>query len=87
MNSVETEILIVGGGAAGLAAAVAALGKKVTIVDDNPMLGGQIWRAEMGKIKSPDALRLIDAIDTNKVEILTNAQVFAKNGDNELAGV
>ena len=84
MNSVETEILIVGGGAAGLAAGVAASDKNVTIVDDNPHLGGQIWRSEMGKIKSPDALRLIDAIDTNKVEILTNAQVFAKNGDNGL---
>ncbi len=84
MNSVETEILIVGGGAAGLAAAVATSNKNVTIVDDNPHLGGQIWRSEMGKIKSPEARRLIDAIETNNVSILNNAQVFAKTGDNGL---
>ena len=84
MNSIETEILIVGGGAAGLAAGVAASDKNVTIVDDNPHLGGQIWRSEMGKIKSPDARRLIDAVETNKVSILNNAQVFAKSRYNGL---
>ena len=84
MNSVETEILIVGGGAAGLAAGVAASDKNVTIVDDNPHLGGQIWRSEMGKIKSPDARRLIDVVETNKVSILNNTQVFAKTRDNGL---
>ncbi len=84
MNRVETEILIVGGGAAGLAAAAAASAKRVLIVDDNPHLGGQIWRSEMGRIKSPDARRLIDAVETNKVWILNNAQVFAKSGSNWL---
>ena len=84
MNSVETEILIVGGGAAGLAAAVAALGKKVTIVDDNPHLGGQIWRSEMGKIKSPDARRLINAVEASKVSILNNVQVFGNTGGDGL---
>ena len=85
MNSVKTEILIVGGGAAGLvAAAVAASEKNVTIVDDNPRLGGQIWRAEMGKIKSPDAQRLIESIETNQVSILNSTQVFAKTGGDGL---
>ena len=84
MNSVETEILIVGGGAAGLAAAVAASDKNVTIVDDNPRLGGQIWRGEMGKIKSPDARRLIDSIDEECVSVLNCMTVFAKTGDNGL---
>ena len=84
MNSVETEILIVGGGAAGLAAAVAATGKKVLIVDDNPRLGGQIWRAEMGKIKSPDARRLINAVEASKISILNNVQVFGKTGGDGL---
>lgn len=40
------DILIVGAGPAGLAAALAAApsGASITIVDDNPQAGGQIWR-------------------------------------------
>ena len=79
MDNLATEILIVGGGPAGMAAAVAASesGKRITIVDDNPKLGGQIWRAEMGKIKSPVASKLLDAINETRIEIANNATVFA----------
>ncbi|KAA6457614.1 NAD(P)/FAD-dependent oxidoreductase [Acidobacteria bacterium AB60] len=40
------DLLIVGAGPAGMAAAVAAsaAGRRVTILDDNPAPGGQIWR-------------------------------------------
>ncbi|MBP7633376.1 FAD-dependent oxidoreductase [Candidatus Ozemobacteraceae bacterium] len=40
----KTEILVVGGGPAGLSAAIVAaqLGSKVLLVDDNPILGGQL---------------------------------------------
>jgi D-hydroxyproline dehydrogenase subunit alpha len=40
------DVLIVGGGPAGIAAAVRAAecGASVAVVDDNPALGGQIWR-------------------------------------------
>jgi len=51
MNKIASDILIVGGGAAGMSAALSASAKNglsVTIVDDNPKLGGQIWRAELG---------------------------------------
>ena len=42
----RSEVLIVGAGPAGLAAAVRAResGKSVTVLDDNPAAGGQIWR-------------------------------------------
>src|SRR5579872_3332601 len=42
------DVLVIGGGPAGQAAAVCAAesGVRVGIVDDNPSLGGQIWRAE-----------------------------------------
>lgn len=76
MNKFATEILIIGGGAAGIAAAISASTKKVILVDDNPKLGGQIWRAEIGKIKSPEAAKLIEKIDSNQVLIINNAQVF-----------
>jgi D-hydroxyproline dehydrogenase subunit alpha len=81
---VETEILIIGGGAAGLAAALAASEKKVLLVDDNPNLGGQIWRAELGKIKSTEAKDLIEKIEQNKVSILNNASVFAQKDERTL---
>jgi NADPH-dependent 2,4-dienoyl-CoA reductase/sulfur reductase-like enzyme len=44
----ETDMLVVGGGPAGLAAAITArqAGARVVLVDDNPGLGGQIWRGQ-----------------------------------------
>ncbi len=87
MSIVETNILIVGGGPAGMAAALAASSKtdaSVTLVDDNPRLGGQIWRAELGKTKSEDAANLIAAIDSKKIDLVTNAQVFAASTPNTL---
>ena len=58
-------------------AATAAGGMKVTVVDDNPRLGGQIWRAEMGKIKSHEASELIASLDRQQIAIVNNASVFA----------
>src|SRR5690349_16428623 len=45
----QFDVLVVGGGPAGIAAAASAAecGAKVGIVDDNPYLGGQIWRGEI----------------------------------------
>ena len=44
-----TRTLVIGGGPAGLAAAWAAAqsGQAVTLLDDNPALGGQIWRGDI----------------------------------------
>ncbi len=85
MTKITTDILIVGGGAAGMSAAVAASEKaSVTIVDDNPHLGGQIWRAELGKTRSSEAKGLISAIDGKQVRIINNAQVFGSNNNGAL---
>ncbi len=44
-NEYKFDVLIVGGGPAGIAAACAAADwARVAIVDENPALGGQIWR-------------------------------------------
>lgn len=87
MNRSTSDILIIGGGAAGLSAALAASEKSrfsITLVDDNARLGGQIWRAELGKTKSPDAAKLIAAVDARRINIANNAQVFAASTINSL---
>src|SRR6266567_9202975 len=45
-SSYQTEVLVIGGGPAGIAAACAAAqtSRQVLLVDDNSALGGQIWR-------------------------------------------
>ncbi len=47
----EFEIVVVGGGPAGVAAACAAAesGRRVAVVDDTPWLGGQIWRGQQNR--------------------------------------
>ena len=44
----EFDVLVVGGGPAGIAAACCAAeaGSRVALADDNPALGGQIWRGD-----------------------------------------
>jgi len=84
VNRLVTDTLIVGGGAAGLSAALAAAnvsGLRVTVVDDNPWLGGQIWRAELGANRSSEARRLIDAVSSKRIEILNQTQGFASPSD------
>ncbi len=54
------DILIVGAGPAGLAAAVAAAasGQRIVLIDDNPAPGGQIWREGPGHAQPPVAKAL-----------------------------
>jgi NADPH-dependent 2,4-dienoyl-CoA reductase/sulfur reductase-like enzyme len=88
MNRVATDVLIVGGGPAGMSAAVAASrvdGVGVMVVDDNPRLGGQIWRAELGETKSSDALELLALLQQEKITIANNVSVFANDGNSLLA--
>jgi D-hydroxyproline dehydrogenase subunit alpha len=48
--NLDFEIVVVGAGPAGLAAATAAAaaGRRVALLDDNPQVGGQIWRSAVG---------------------------------------
>ncbi len=52
MNSASCDLLIIGAGPAGLAAARAASGRGLSLMllDDNPLPGGQIWRARVGQV-------------------------------------
>jgi len=53
----HSHILVVGAGPAGLSAATAAAraGARVTVLDDNPAAGGQIWRSGLAGAKDHDA--------------------------------
>jgi D-hydroxyproline dehydrogenase subunit alpha len=53
------EVLVVGAGPAGLAAACAAAehGKRVAVIDDNPAPGGQIWRGAGNASSDPIAAK------------------------------
>ena len=72
------DVLVIGGGPAGLAAAACAAegGARVTIVDDNPGLGGQIWRGEQRKPSAPEAAEWLRRAQTAQVEFIGGAQVY-----------
>ena len=85
MNKVAAEVIVVGAGPAGLAAASAAAKRfRVIIIDDNPSPGGQIWRASAGKIWNRTARRLVSEIEKANVKIVAGAQVFDATNRNSL---
>ena len=80
MNKVlrkQFDVLVVGGGPAGMAAAACAAesGCHVGIVDDNPNLGGQIWRRETAN-HSSEASKWAERSRAAGVEVLASARVF-----------
>ncbi|HKF03729.1 MAG TPA: FAD/NAD(P)-binding oxidoreductase [Candidatus Sulfotelmatobacter sp.] len=82
MNSYSQQrfdVLIVGGGPAGMAAAVSAAksGVRVGIVDENPSLGGQIWRGETSSgSHSVEASSWLNQVKTSSVTHLQGKRVF-----------
>jgi NADPH-dependent 2,4-dienoyl-CoA reductase/sulfur reductase-like enzyme len=76
-------LVILGAGPAGLAAAEAASsrGMLVTLVDDNPAPGGQIWRGGPGKWRDARAAALWDALRQRaNVRLLSGSRVVANAG-------
>jgi D-hydroxyproline dehydrogenase subunit alpha len=80
------EILVVGAGPAGLVAAYRAAqsGKEVTVVDDNPDVGGQIWRAEKQKSSSGEAAKWFERIRQAKIHFINGARVYEQAAPGEL---
>ena len=83
MNSGQKEfdVLVVGGGPAGMAAAVSAAesGASVGIVDDNPQLGGQIWRGEVQNCES-EASRWFERLCASNANQLCGMRVIDQPG-------
>src|SRR4030095_9382766 len=80
------EILVVGAGPAGLVAAYRAAqsGKEVTVVDDNPDVGGQIWRAEKQKSSSGEAAKWVERSRQAKIHFIHGARVYEQAAPGEL---
>jgi NADPH-dependent 2,4-dienoyl-CoA reductase/sulfur reductase-like enzyme len=70
------DVLVIGGGPAGIAAAARAAesGARVGIVDDNPRLGGQIWRGG-SEDKTSEASRWIERLHASGASILAGFRV------------
>ena len=71
-------MLVVGAGPAGLAAALRAAesGSQVSVVDDNPSAGGQIWRGEETKPSSAEAQSWFERIRSVDIQMINGARVF-----------
>lgn len=72
------DVLVVGAGPAGLAAAwrTATSGLRVSVVDDNPAAGGQIWRGEQAKPSSAEAQEWFERIRSVDIQMINGARVF-----------
>jgi len=80
------DVLIVGAGPAGLAAAchAADFSRTVTVVDDNPAAGGQIWRGEQDHPTSPDAQVWFERVRETDVQFIEGCRVFHQPGPGKL---
>lgn len=72
------DVLVVGGGPAGMAAAVRAseCGAQVGILDDNPTLGGQIWRGDSPDSALDEAAKWRSLLRSQNVSVLCGKRVF-----------
>ena len=73
------EVVVVGGGPAGLAAACAAAesGRRVALVDDWPWLGGQVWRGPRAKTTDRQARQWVQRFGQSGATLLDSTSVIA----------
>lgn len=81
------DLLIVGAGPAGMAAAVAAApsGASIVVIDDNPAPGGQIWRDGPGAALPPAARKWREALERHSnIRVCSGTRVVAAPAHGEL---
>lgn len=87
MSDLVCDVLIIGGGPAGLAAACAAAqsGRSVLVLDDNPCPGGQIWRDGPGVTLPTIARQYRQAVEAlNNVTLLSAVKIVAHCGPQQV---
>jgi NADPH-dependent 2,4-dienoyl-CoA reductase/sulfur reductase-like enzyme len=82
-QTLTSDVLVVGAGPAGIAAACAAAesGKSVLVLDNNPAIGGQIWRANP---KNPQVARWYDRLVQANVSVLNGVEVYDADSNHYL---
>lgn len=83
----EFDVVVVGAGPAGLAAATTAArkGKRVALLDENPRAGGQIWRAGVSESHpNRPRTRAIALFEASGAAIFTGRQVVDAKPEGEL---
>lgn len=81
------DVLVVGAGPAGMAAAVAAArsGASIVVIDDNPAPGGQIWRDGPGAKLPPAARKWREALERHaNIRVRSGTRVVAAPSPGEL---
>ncbi len=74
----DVDVLVVGGGPAGMAAAHAAASKaRVAIVDENSTLGGQIWRGSLYEKGPPLARSWRHRVEQKQIPVFSGLRIFA----------
>ena len=83
-RNLHADVAVVGGGPAGMAAALAAAesGARVTLIDDQPSLGGHLRYSRQTEMARELAEQ---AAQTSNIRVLSNATVFGLYQDNLLA--
>src|SRR4051812_17055467 len=73
------DVLVVGAGPAGIAAAVRAQesGARVTVIDDNPTAGGQIWRGGEQSRPNTQARHWLSALRRAAIPLFGQASVIS----------
>ncbi len=76
------DVVVVGGGPAGIAAAVTAAeaGRSVALIDDNLRPGGQIWRGGTSAFNPAEAAFWFDLLSKSRVQVVCGARVFHADG-------
>jgi D-hydroxyproline dehydrogenase subunit alpha len=78
-SSLTFDVLVVGAGPAGIAAASSAAesGARVALLDNNPRLGGQIWRGQpQSHAANADARKWFEKLAAAPVEFLPSSEVI-----------
>ncbi len=73
------DVLVVGAGPAGIAAACSAAegGARVALLDNNPRIGGQIWRGQsQSHAANPDARKWFEKFAAAHIEFLPSTEVI-----------
>lgn len=80
---VEADVVVVGAGPAGIAAAVRAAesGRRVVVVDESPGAGGQIWRHAPHHPPPLEARRWLARLERSGARVLAGTSVVDATGD------